>query len=85
MIKNTNAIPSANIYCFYQYASLDFESDLQPTNLGLNSAWRRLCSPLGVPPDNDDDESTLDGSIMSVLRPFVCPFERLLPTCERYI
>ena len=37
------------------------ESDLQQTNLGLNSAWlraqlwRRLCSPLGVPPDDDDD------------------------------
>ena len=52
------------------------ESDLQPTNLGLNSAWlraqdyveyshleakwrsvgRRLCSPLGVPPDDDDND-----------------------------
>ena len=43
------------------------ESDLQPTNLGLNSAWlapngvqlwRRLCSPLIVPPDDDDDDES---------------------------
>ena len=44
------------------------ESDLQPTNLGLTrrgfahkivpngvQLWRRLCSPLGVPPDDDDE------------------------------
>ena len=58
------------------------ESDLQPTNLGLNSAWFRaqdrskwrsvvetaICSPLGMPPDDDDECNSVSVQVVSPRR-----------------